>query len=733
MNSTARTTRISIGALVCGFFTGLALISIVDGPDEKAWRWVWLPVAAVVPAAIIAAVLVRDARRGERSTAAIGGAVAAIGLLLGVLAGTALDWTLGGDTGRKIAKTLLLVVAAVGISGGIWVAANLIFNQARYHWLRFSVLTFAVVGLASGVLLSGNRVSAGSEGGFWQWVWLPGLLTVAFGVWGGARASVAPGQRAIVSIGGAIALGVGIALLVRERYLPALDVAKLAVLTVVVAGIGAGIAALRHRDLVGGALVGAAIGWALGAWGGADLGDGSRVGAVVATVVPAALVGVRLSRHAVPTLAERGELEQRSRAAIFLAPALLFILATLVIPTIRTIYLSLLDRESEKYVGLDNYQSVFTDTNSWDSSNWTNMFTSRLMWIGVVLLVVGGLVGGLMRKRTGHIVELGSPSMAPLVGGVVFVLFAIFTAVRGTISNNLWWVVTVTLLSTSLGLAIAVLADNAKFEKAAKSLIFMPMAVSLVGASVIWRFMYVSRDISKQQTGVMNASWVSLGKLSTGSGLPTLIVGIVLVLALVGLLVLLSRALVRQRWGKAVVPGISALLLGWFTLRYYGLFGTDGVGGFQQKNGRVVGDTIEFVQGQPFNSVWLMVILIWIQTGFAMVILSAAIKAVPSELIEAARVDGATTAQTFWRVVLPQIATTIGVVVTTLIVLVMKVFDIVKVVTNGQFGTQVLANNMFQEAFTNTNRGKGAALAVILFVSVLPVMVLNIRRMQKEA
>jgi ABC-type sugar transport system permease subunit len=121
-----------------------------------------------------------------------------------------------------------------------------------------------------------------------------------------------------------------------------------------------------------------------------------------------------------------------------------------------------------------------------------------------------------------------------------------------------------------------------------------------------------------------------------------------------------------------------------------------------------------------------------IQTGFAMVILSAAIKAVPTELIEAAKIDGATNSQVFWRVTLPQIGTTIGVVVTTLIVLVMKVYDIVKVVTNGQFDTQVLANNMFQQAFQFGNTGVGAALAMLIFISVVPVMYYNIRRMQRE-
>jgi alpha-glucoside transport system permease protein len=146
--------------------------------------------------------------------------------------------------------------------------------------------------------------------------------------------------------------------------------------------------------------------------------------------------------------------------------------------------------------------------------------------------------------------------------------------------------------------------------------------------------------------------------------------------------------------------------------------------------GEIVARPIAFIQEGPYNNFWLMVILIWIQTGFAMVILSAAIRAVPEEYLEAARVDGATQSQIFWRIVLPQIATTIGVVVTTLIVLVMKVYDIVKVVTNGNFGTQVLANDMFNTAFLSGETGQGAALAVLILVSVLPVMYLNIRRMQ---
>ncbi|MEL6893208.1 MAG: sugar ABC transporter permease, partial [Actinomycetota bacterium] len=182
-----------------------------------------------------------------------------------------------------------------------------------------------------------------------------------------------------------------------------------------------------------------------------------------------------------------------------------------------------------------------------------------------------------------------------------------------------------------------------------------------------------------------------------------------------------------------VVPGVVAVLLGWFLLRYWALIG-GGVGGQRTNDaGEVIPAPINFIQEQPYNNVFLMVVLIWIQTGFAMVILSAAIKAVPDEIIEAASVDGATPAQIFWRVTLPQIAPTIGVVVTTIIVLVMKVYDIVKVMTNSNFGTQVLANDMFQEAFQFQNAGRGSALAMLIFVSVLPIMYSNIRRMQQEA
>ena len=396
-------------------------------------------------------------------------------------------------------------------------------------------------------------------------------------------------------------------------------------------------------------------------------------------------------------------------------------------------YLSFLDRKSKKFVGLKNYGATFTDHKSLDTRNWTQIFTSKLFVIGVIVLAIAVFVGVVSKRRTGRAVELGNPTVGPLLIGGLFVAFAVFTSLRGTVINNLWWVTTVVLASTAMGLAVAVLADNAKREKFAKALIFMPLAISFVGASVIWRFMYVPRDPSELQRGTLNGLWVGLGHLSTGSGLPTIIVGVVVALVLLGLLALVIRSLTSGRASKAVVPGVLALLVGWFFVRYTGLIG-DGVGGFSfNAAGKFVPRPISFIQESPFNNFWLMVILIWIETGFAMVILSAAIKAVPDELLEAARVDGGTPSQIFWRITLPQIATTIGVVVTTLIVLVMKVYDIVKVVTNGNFGTQVLANDMAQQAFVNTNIGRGAALAVILFLLVLPVMFYNIRRMQKDS
>jgi len=234
-------------------------------------------------------------------------------------------------------------------------------------------------------------------------------------------------------------------------------------------------------------------------------------------------------------------------------------------------------------------------------------------------------------------------------------VLAALGALTGVVWNNIFWLILVTGFSTILGLAVAVLADRARGESIAKSLIFMPMAISFVGASVIWRFVYAFTPAEKDQIGLLNAVWVG------GGGAP-------------------------QDWIRQI----------------------------------------------PWNNLFLIAIMIWIQTGFAMVVLSAAIKGVPGELLEAARVDGASEVQSFWRVTLPQISTTIGVVVTTLMITVLKVFDIVQVMTGGNNDTDVIANRMFSEVFVNRDNGRGSALAVLLFVVVLPLMIVNVRRLQRS-
>lgn len=634
----------------------------------------------------------------------------------------------------KVVSTVITVVVAVGLSALLWIGANLVFNQVRHEWRRFTAMACAVVGLCVGVLFSGNRVTIGSEGGFLSWVWLPLALAVAFAALGLLLESASdPSRRIVIGATAGLVIGAGLGALTHSNARPGLDFVAFTVWTLAGAALVAGIAVLRKRPPVNGAIVGGAIGAIIGGWGSADLGGGGIGEAIVATLVPGLLLGARLGRTTNPDLQGRARIDMKSRAVIFLTPALLFVFVALVVPTARTIYLSFLDQKSDKFVGLENYGATFTDRVSWDVRNWTNIFSSTLFIIGIIALSAAIFIGVVSKRRSGRAIELGNPTVGPLLVGTILVAFAVFTSLRGTIVNNLWWVTTVVFAATAMGLAVAVLADNAKNEKVAKAFIFMPLAISLVGASVIWRFMYVPRDTSTLQTGTLNGLWVGLGRLSTGSGIPTILVGAVVGLVLLALVVVAVGRGARGGAARAAVPTIAVAFVGWFFVRYTGIVG-DGVGGFRiNDSGEFTPQAISFIQESPFNNFWLMVILIWIQTGFAMVILSAAIKAVPDELLEAARVDGGTPSQIFWRITLPQISTTIGVVVTTLIVLVMKVFDIVKVVTNGNFGTQVLANDMYNQAFQFARVGRGAALAVILFVSVLPVMYFNIRRMQKGA
>ncbi len=241
------------------------------------------------------------------------------------------------------------------------------------------------------------------------------------------------------------------------------------------------------------------------------------------------------------------------------------------------------------------------------------------------------------------------------VGGANWVWLAGDGKFRESMRNNLLWLLVVPAASTLLGLAAAALTDRLRWGNIAKSLIFMPMAISFIGAAVIWRFIYDYRPADQAQIGLLNA----------------------------------------------VVVGAGGTPRAWITL-------------------------------EVWNNVCLMAILIWIQTGFAMVILSAALRGIPEETIEAAILDGATPWQLFWKIKVPQIWGTIAVVWTTITILVLKVFDIVLAMTNGQWGTQVLANLMFDWMFRGNDSGRASAVALVIMALVTPIMLWNIRRARAE-
>lgn len=633
----------------------------------------------------------------------------------------------------KLLEMVLGVVVAVGASAVIFIGANLWFDQARNNWLRFGVVTGTVFGLGGGVLLAFNRLiawktSAAADATDLS-LWLIPMLTVLGAVMGALLVSSDDRmRRAVVGIGGGAAIGILLAVFWKADAFPALKIVPLILWPIAGVVVFGGYAMLRSRDRTKGILTGASLGWLLGALLVPSIGGGTRLETILALGVLGALVGARLGIPEPSSYRRREALYDQSRATIFLAPALVFVAATLVIPTIRTIWLSFLDSRGRETVGFRNYGAIFSDPTIFKVSNWTGVFSSSLFYWSAALIVAGIAVGIYTGRKRGRAFESNGSSVAPIAIGGFLLSWAVFAYLRGTIFNNLWWVVTVVGLATSLGLAVAVLADRSKGENVAKSIIFLPMAISFVGAGIIWAFMFIARPETRTQTGVFNSIWVGLGKLSNSSW--AYFAAAVLAALAVFFVYLAWRGYKAGATGLLAGSLFTALPFLWLAYRFVG----PGLGGFQVgPNGDVIPDTILFLQEAPFNNVWLMVVLIWIQTGFAMVILSAAIKAVPSDLIEAAKVDGATEAQTFWRVTVPQIMPTIGVVVTTLIVLVMKVFDIVKVMTNGNFDTQVLANEMWQRAFTEFNLGLGSAVAVVLFVAVLPVMYVNVRRMQKEA
>jgi alpha-glucoside transport system permease protein len=234
---------------------------------------------------------------------------------------------------------------------------------------------------------------------------------------------------------------------------------------------------------------------------------------------------------------------------------------------------------------------------------------------------------------------------------------------RGTIFNTVLWIAIVPILSVVVGLAVAVLTDKLKpgAEKFSKTIIFLPMAISMVGSATIWRFMY-SYDaqrtaLGKPQIGLQNAAWQLVG------GSPTYWLG-------------------QQQF--------------------------------------------------HINSGWLMLMLLWGQIGFAMVLLSAAVKGVPEDTLEAARIDGAGERAVFFRIVVPQIKGTVITVFITVTIMVLKVFDIVYVMTNGKMGTNVLGNEFFQQMLAYYDKGKASTIVVIMMIAVIPIMYYQVKHFRAE-
>ncbi|MCA9874107.1 MAG: sugar ABC transporter permease [Anaerolineales bacterium] len=284
---------------------------------------------------------------------------------------------------------------------------------------------------------------------------------------------------------------------------------------------------------------------------------------------------------------------RRLQPFVFVGPAVAILIWYLALPTLRTLWLSLLDRNATEFVGLQNYIAIFTE---------------RLM--------------------------------------------------REAFRNNLMWIIFGSTFSVAFGLLIAVLADRSKWERVSKSLIFLPMAISFVGAGVIWNFMYEVRPADVPQIGMLNAIVVALG------GSPK----------------------AWYAWTEII----------------------------------------------PWNNLFLIVIVIWLQTGFSMVLFSAALKGIPNELLEAARVDGASEVRIFFGIMIPYIQTTIITVWTTIVIFTLKIFDVVWVMTGGQFGTEVIATQFYRQSFVARNSGFGSAIAIILLIAVIPVMIYNLRQFREQ-
>jgi alpha-glucoside transport system permease protein len=227
----------------------------------------------------------------------------------------------------------------------------------------------------------------------------------------------------------------------------------------------------------------------------------------------------------------------------------------------------------------------------------------------------------------------------------------------GTLLNNVLWLVFFTGFTVGMGLLVAVLVDRVRFESLAKSIIFLPLAISMVAAGVIWKFMYDYKPAGTAQTGTLNAlmSTVGLGPIA---------------------------------WLQS--PGFR------------------------------------------LSTFALIAVMVWMWTGFAMVIISAALKGIDPELLEAARMDGANEWELFRKITFPLLGPTLTVVATTMIITSLKTFDIVYTLTNGNYNTDVVANLMIKEMFTFGDFGRASAVAVILLLAILPIMGFNIRKFRSQ-
>ncbi|WP_370199006.1 carbohydrate ABC transporter permease [Roseibium sp.] len=357
------------------------------------------------------------------------------------------------------------------------------------------------------------------------------------------------------------------------------------------------------------------------------------------------------------------------RPWLFLFPALFALTLYLAYPVFETLRLSLTDRsQGGAFVGLANYRQMMNEAKFWE-------------------------------------------------------------AVR----NNMLWLIVVPAASTAFGLLVAQLTDRIRWGNFAKSLIFMPMAISFVGASVIFKLIYDTRAADQNQIGVLNAIWL---KFDGG-------IGSVVFLQLLPTLLLLAFAVVVAYVAWTFVRGIVARgedkSIWLLPLRL--LVAVGGIWLIWISLNSALGVWIaEVPYGEPqtwltlplWNNFFLMVVLIWIQTGFAMVILSAALRGIPEETVEAAIVDGANPFQIFFKIKVPQIMGTIVVVWTTITLTVLKVFDIVFAMTNGQWATLVLANYMYDKLFRANDWGVGSASAIIIMLLVTPILVWNVYNARKE-